>query len=154
MKKLLLLASIFALLSLSVGAQGLFRPIPKDLFTANKSVLKAVETPSVWLWRISAEVTAVELIYNKETKQFDSQPLSSAGPAIGYKHFTELPDGSPYCDFGVSLACLLGTDITQVVPANIKGALLINAFQYLNVGVDYGFGNKAFGILIGASINF
>jgi hypothetical protein len=153
MKKLITIL-FFALLAITVNAQSLFKPVPKDLFTQNKGVLKAPLNASVWLWRISAEVTAVELNWNKDTKQFDSQPLSSAGPAIGYRHFTALNYGTPYNDFGVNLAILLGTDITHISPAAIKIALLINALQYINVGADWNFGNNKPGILIGASINF
>jgi hypothetical protein len=152
--KTMMLILILGLFGASAGAQSIFKPVPNNLFAVQEKGLKATETPSVWLWRFSAEITAVELIYNKETKQFDSQPLSSAGPAIGYRHYTSLPDGSPYNDFGVNFAALIGTDITHITPASIKAALFINAFQYLNVGVDYSIGSKTFGILLGASVNF
>jgi hypothetical protein len=152
MKKLITIL-LFATLAVSLNAQSLFKPVPKDLFTQNKAVLNATQNASVWLWRISANVTAVELNWNKETKQFDSQPLSSAGPAIGYRHFTQA-NGLPYNDFGLNLAVLLGTDITHISPASVKVALIINALQYINVGADWNFGNNKPGILIGASINF
>lgn len=151
----ILLIGLLSSIGLATNAQvNIFKPVPKNLFTVNKSALNTTQNTSVWLWRLSANVTAVELVYNKTTKQFDSQALSSAGPAIGYRHYSALPDGSPYNDFGVNLAILLGTDIEHITPANIKPALLINAFQFVNVGIDYGIGSKTFGILLGASINF
>ena len=153
MKKLIVIL-LFAFLVIAVNAQPIFKPVPKDLFTSQLKSLKTPQIASQWLWRFSADITAVELIYNKTTKQFDSQPLSSAGPTIGYRHYTALQDGSPYNDFGVNFAALIGTDITHISPASIKAALFINAFQYLNVGVDYSFGGKTFGILLGASVNF
>lgn len=155
MKRLLIVISLFAFFAVSCAAQGLFRPVDKSIFalTADKG-LKATATPSVWIWRISGNIVATELVYNKVTKQFDSAPLSAVGPGIGYKHMTLLSDGSIYNDFGVNFLALLGTDIEHITPASIKAALTINAFQFVNIGVDYSFGGKTFGILIGASVTF
>ena len=141
MKKLIIILFL-ALFTTSSFAQGLFRPIDKNMFKTDASSLKSSPLASVWLWRFSAAVTAEELVWNKTTKQFDSAPLSSVGPAIGYRHFVPLADGTPYNDFGVNLAALLGTDINQINPASIKVALLINAFQFVNIGVDYSFSGK------------
>jgi hypothetical protein len=154
MKKLFLITILLASVLISSFGQGLFRPVPQNLFKTDGWAINKEVKPSVWLWRLSANITAVELIYNKTTKQFDSQALSSAGPAIGFRHYVADSNGLPYNDFGVNLAVLLGTDIEHVTPANIKAALLINAFQFVNVGVDYGIGSKTFGILLGASVNF
>lgn len=153
MKKLITIL-FFALFAIAVSAQSIFKPLPVDLFTANKTALKATQNASIWLWRISGNIVATELTYNKVTKQFDSAPLSAVGPGIGYKHFTELSDGSIYNDFGVNFLALLGTDIEHITPASIKAALTINAFNFINLGVDYSFGGKTFGILLGASVNF
>jgi hypothetical protein len=153
MKKIIVLL-FFVAFTVSAFAQSAFKPVPKNLFVLDASSLKSVPVTSIWLWRFSAEVTAVELTWNKTSKQFDSSPLSSVGPAIGYRHFVPLADGTPYNDFGVNIAALLGTDINQINPASIKLALLINAFQFVNVGVDYSFSGKTVGILLGASINF
>jgi hypothetical protein len=151
MKKLLIALSLLLTVTLC-QAQSIWQPVPSTLFKAKSAPFGVVATPGTWLWRFSAEVTAEELTWNKTTKQFDSAPLSSVGPAIGYRHFVPLADGTPYNDFGISLAALLGTDINQINPATIKLALLINAFQFVNIGVDTNF--KTVGILLGASINF
>ena len=150
MKKLLLIFC-FVALAMITSAQSIFKPVPEDLF-ANKASLTASQ--SAWLWRLSVDVSAIEYTYDKETKSFDSYPLSSAGPAIGFRHYTQLPDGSPYNDYGINLAILLGTDITKISPAQIKAALLFNAFEFVNVGVSYNFVNRSPGILLGGSINF
>jgi hypothetical protein len=154
MKKLLIILFL-AVSTIIVQAQiSLFKPVPKNLFQTVNSNQKVSQTPSVWLWRFSAMVTATELTYDKTSKQFLSAPLSSVGPAIGYKHYTALADNSPYNDWGINFAALIGTDINSIDPASIKAALLLNCFQFVNIGCDYSFGGKTFGILIGANLAF
>ena len=118
MKKLLLLFA-FVVLTITINAQSILRPVPKDLFKATVTTNYLLQTPQItqlWLWRLSAAVTATELTYNKTTKRFDSNALSSVGPAIGYRHFTQLADGTPYNDVGINLALLIGMDIEKVDP--------------------------------------
>jgi hypothetical protein len=154
MKKILTIIFLAAF-TLSVSAQSIFKPVPGTLFKQDASSLKSLTNASTWLWRFSAMVTATELQYDKATKQFVSAPLSSVGPAIGYRHFTALPDGTPFNDWGINAAILLGTDLEHIDPARIKAALLINAFSFVNVGACYTFGGtNHFGILLGASISF
>lgn len=156
MKKLITLIFL-ASLTFALNAQSIWRPLDKSIFKVKVSTdktLKVSETPSLWLWRISANIVATELIYNKAIKQFESSPLSAVGPGIGYKHMVLLSDGSIYNDFGVNFLALLGTDIEHITPASIKAAVTINAFNFVNVGCDYSFGGKKFGILIGAAVNF
>ena len=157
MKKLILLIVLIDLLAVNGNAQSIWRPLDKSDFKTNMTVdksLKVSQTSPIWVWRISGNIVATELVYNKTTKQFDSAPLSAVGPGIGYKHMTLLSDGSIYNDFGVNFLALFGTDIEHITPASIKAALTVNAFQFVNLGVDYSFGAKTFGILIGASVNF
>jgi hypothetical protein len=151
MKKLIVIL-LFAVFTASGFAQSIFKPVPSNLFSHNLTASNVTQNASTWFWRFSAEVTAEELTWNKTTKQFDSAPLSSVGPAIGYRHFVPLADGTPYNDFGVNLALLLGTDINTIDPATLKVALMVNAFKFVNLGVDTNF--KTVGILLGASINF
>jgi hypothetical protein len=92
------------------------------------------------------------MTWDKSTKQFNSVPLSGMGPGIGFHHFTELQDGSPYNDWGVNFLVLIGTDIEHVTPANLKAALTVNAFDIFNIGVDTNF--KTVGILFGVSVSF
>jgi hypothetical protein len=155
MKKLIILFS-FLFAFASMNAQSIWRPLDKSVFKTKITTDKTVsvsQTPSLWLWRISANVIATELVYNKVSKQFDSAPLSGVGPGIGYKHMTLLADGSIYNDFGVNFVALVGTDLSHITPASIKPALTINAFNFVNVGIDL-INFKTVGILIGASVTF
>jgi hypothetical protein len=153
MKRLLIIIS-FILLASVLTAQhvGLFRPVPQTLFQSSPGVLNASQNSSVWLWRLNANLIADELVWDKSTKQFNSIPLSAVGPGIGYHHFVELDNGAPYNDWGVNFLILIGTNIEQITPANLKAAFTINAFNIANIGVDTNF--KTFGILFGVSVNF
>jgi hypothetical protein len=152
MKKLLIILTLF-LITIAAQAQSIWKPVQPCIFSP--TALKASGTNSIWLWRLSAVVVADELTYNKVTKSFDSTPLSSLGPAIGYRHFTKLSDGSPYNDFGINAAVLLGTDINHISTASMKAAIIVNAFKFINIGGAYTFNvTNHFSILLGASINF
>jgi hypothetical protein len=154
MKKLILVLCFLMVSLVGFSQVSLWKPIPKDLFYSTKYAKLGEATPSIWLWRFSALLTATELTWDKSSNQFVSAPLSSVGPAIGYKHFTQLADGTPYTDFGINVAALFGTDINQVNPAVVKLAVTVNALKFVNIGFDYGLTNNTFGILLGASVNF
>jgi hypothetical protein len=154
MKKLLLILT-FAVLTIAMNAQiSLFKPVPKDLFkTLNLKVSKANLVNTKILIRFDAQLVGNELTYNKVTKQLDSNPLSGVGPGIGIRHYYQAPDGSAASDWGVSLAILLGMDLQHITPASIKPALTVNAFNFVNVGIDL-INFKQIGYIIGAQVNF
>ncbi len=155
MKKILLVLSLVALM-VTVNAQiksvPLFKPVPQDLFTADQYGLKSLENASIWMLRPSIQVTAIQLTWNKETKSFDSSPLSSIGAGISYQHYIEV-DEQPFNNFGVNAFVLLGTDISQVSPASLGIATTIN-YSVVNAGVGYNFGNKVPFILTGITLKY
>ena len=161
MKKLIILFLLTVFSVTMINAQSIWKPVPKDLFTSKivpgKLQANGIEA-SKWLWRLSAQVTADELIYNKTEKQLTSSPLSSVGPAIGFRHYVALSDGTPYANYGFSAAVLLGTNINQIDPAKIKIALCVNAFNYINFGGAYTLNVPSYlspwSILVGASVYF
>jgi len=166
MRRLLMLL-ILVLGSLNVFSQaspfqGFFKPIPKDLFkNYNKyqyTYLKGVTdstSKGVWLFRFDAEITAVQLSYNKTDKTWISSPLSSVGPGIGYKHYTNL-DGTPYNDFGINAIVLLGYNWSELPSskASVSTVCTVNFLEYINIGGGYDWGNKAPVILLGATVKF
>jgi hypothetical protein len=153
MKKIAVIL-MFLGFALAVNAQSMWKPVPKTLFTELKGTVQAAPVSSVWLWRFNATLVADELVWDKTTKQFDSSPLSGVGPGIGIRHYYLAPDGTPASDWGVSFVALLGTDINNLSPADFKPVITVNAFNFLNVGVDYGVKAKTFGILFGAQVSF
>lgn len=155
MKKIILLFALIALFATGnaqIKSVPLFKPVPQDLFTADQYDLKSLENASIWMLRPSIQITAVQLIWNKETKSFDSSPLSSIGAGISYQHYIEVNE-KPFNNFGVNAFVLLGTDITEVSPASLGIATTIN-YSIINAGVGYNFGNKAPFLLTGVTLKY
>jgi hypothetical protein len=146
MKKIFLVACLL-FISLGVFSQGFFKPVSKDLFA-----LKAGETTptSVWLFRPSVELTAMQFTL---TKPVQVESLTSLGAGVSYQHFVEV-DGLPYNNFGVNALLLFNQDIGGVEPSSLGVAITVNALQYVNVGAGYSFGVKKFCILTGIVIHF
>lgn len=153
MKKAILLIGIILISITTFGQKvSIFKPVPKDLFTREITIDRTLQGD--FLWRFSAQITGTELLYNKELKQFESHPLSSAGPAIGYRHYLIGTDGLPTTNWGVNAALLLGMDINNVDPASIKLAVTADVFK-LAFGIAYTFNQvNHFGILFGTNIVF
>jgi hypothetical protein len=155
MKKIILLFALVALFATGnaqIKSVPLFKPVPQDLFASNEYGLKSLENASVWMLRPSIQVTAVQLVWNKETKSFDSSPLSSIGAGISYQHYIEV-DEQPFNNFGVNAFLLLGTDISKVSPASLGIATTVN-YSIVNVGVGYNFANKVPFILTGVTLKY
>lgn len=160
MKKLIVVCMLMMASIVAINAQskwdGFFKPVENDLFT-NPDVMtfRGIDDPAagVWLFKFDAQITAVQLLWDKENKKFLASPLSSAGPGIGYRHYVQY-NGEPYCNFGVNLLCLIGYDWTEISTANLSLAGTITFLDYINVGGGYSFTEKAPLILMGAIVKF
>jgi hypothetical protein len=153
MKKAILLFILCGLFA-TVNAQvKFFNPVPDNLFKEPVSGAKAIENPSVWLFRPVATVTAIQLNWNKATKSFDATALSSAGLGVSYAHFIE-SNGLPYNNFSVNALLLLGASLETPEPASVSLALTGSFMNFISVGGLYNFGSKSFGILTGVAIKF
>jgi hypothetical protein len=143
--------------------KGFFKPVEKDLFTnPNVMTLRGITdtTKGVWLFKFDAEITAIQLWYNKDNKKWESIPFSSVGPGIGYRHYIQY-NGEPYCNFGVNALALIEYDWinpsateneTGKVPVSLVGT--VTFLDFVNVGGGYNFGSKAPLILMGAIVKF
>ena len=143
MRKLLIAFTLF-LAVLSASGQGLFKPVPSDLFKGDKA-----PGSSVWLFRPVVQLTGMQFTL---VKPVQVSSLSSLGTGISYTHFIE-QNGEPYANFGVNGMLLFSQDLAGVEPASMGLALTISALQYVNAGVGYMFGGDFF-ILTGVSFNF
>lgn len=149
MKKLLI-TIIFVTITFGLFGQSIFKPVPKNLFQTGDKALQN----GAFLWRFSAQLTATEFQWDKASKGFISLPLSSVGPAIGFRHFVPLADGTPFNNWGVNASLLMGVDINAAQPASVKLAITADLFK-LNVGFAYTFtGENHYGFLFGTSIAF
>jgi hypothetical protein len=152
MKKLIviLFLAIFCIAGFSqTSKNSFFKPVSKGLFGAPGA--KAVN-PSVWLLRPTVEISAVQLIWNNETKQFDSRAFSSTGLGIGYQHYIEV-DGVPYNNYGFNALLLFGAS-TDTGPASMSLAATVSALKFVNIGVGYNFAQKSVLLLTGVTYNF
>jgi len=131
---------------------GFFKPVEQNLF-AMESNSRDKAVTNVWLIRPAIAVTAIQLNWNKDTKQMDASALSSAGMGIGYQHFVEV-NGSPYNNYGFNALLLLGGNIDGTTPASMSLAVTGSLFQFVNIGGLYNFSTKTFGILTGVTIKF
>jgi hypothetical protein len=149
----ILLIGILLSCGLIVTAQpknAFFKPVSKDMFKTETGAKTVV--PSIWLLRPSFQITAVQLTWNKETKGFDSSPLSSVGAGVSYQHYVEA-NGTPFNNYGFNVLVLLGTDITKITPASLSVAGTFN-MSVINLGVGYNIGNKVPFILTGVKLDF
>lgn len=150
MKKLIIL-SFLACLTLAGTSQGFFKPVNRNMFVNSKTGLRTLEITQKWEIRPAITITAVQLNWNKLTKQFDASAFNQAGLGIGYQHFIELPDGSPFNNYGLNAILLLGVQESE---PGISFALTGSFLQYVNIGGLYSFTNKSFGILTGVNLKF
>jgi len=152
MKKFLI---ITLLLTFFIGAsaqqpfKGFFKPVSPELTVKTRDV----ENPSVWLFRPAIEISALQLMYNKDLKQFDASSLTSAGLGISFAHFIN-NEGQPYSNYGFNLLCLFDTQINSVTETGISLAGTVSAFELISVGAGYNFGVKKFLLLTGITYNF
>lgn len=147
MKKLILLLLVIVS-TVTISAQGFFKPIPKDLFTAEPTADRTFKGTSIWLVRPAVTVTAIQWNWDKEAKQFNPTAFNSTGLGIGYQHFVPVSatDPTPYSNYGANILLLLGGDIS--------GAVTFTGLGIINLGVLYNFTLKQPGILLGIQMRF
>lgn len=129
MKKLILVAALLVV-TLTAFSQSLWKPVPKDLFTAADRTFRGT---SIWLPRWTAGVSASQLNYNKVTKKMEPVSFSKIGIGFSWAHYIE-SDGLPYNNFSVNAFLFLPTLNTDNI---ISLAVTISALQYLQIGFDF-----------------
>ncbi len=132
---------------------GFFKPVDKNLL-AVKSRMGALEAPSVWLFRPTVEISAMQLIPSAvEGKIFEVSSFQSVGMGVSYQHFIE-NSGSPYNNYGFNLLVLFDAIPRETTDLNLSLAGTVSALQYMNFGVGYNFGMKKPFLLTGLTYNF
>jgi hypothetical protein len=146
MKKVVLIG-IFAILAISANAQGLFKPVPSNLFAQNLKGLNATQTTSMWIPRISAGIIADQWIV--VDKKIQHSAFSKVGLGLSYAHFIQ-SEGLPYNDYSFNGFLFFPTDGTTKPTL----ALTVSALKYIQVGIDYDFGVQKVGLLTGITYTF
>jgi hypothetical protein len=154
MKKIIVLLGFLMMVGICQAQVRFFKPVPKDLFKSG-TLLKAGETinpTSVWIIRPAVELSAVQLTWNKTTKEFDSQAFSSTGLGVGFQHYVQV-NGEPYNNFGFNALLLFVANMTEQT-ASMALVGTVTALKFVNVGAGYNFGTKTVLILTGITYNF
>lgn len=145
MKRLLIILTL-AILTLTVSAQGFFKPVSNDIFPTGVD-RAAVST---WLVRPYFNITAMKIDFGETTT---IEPFSSLGTGVTYGLFKEV-NGEPYQVFAANLAVLFGTEITETTPLELSIAATVTGWQYISAGIGYDFTNKNVFLLTAFTFNF
>jgi len=132
MKRLILVLTLL-IFTLSAFSQSVWKPVPRDLFTAEPTADRTDKGSSIWLPRWTAGVSASQLNYNKVTKKLEPAAFSKIGIGFSWAHYTE-SDGLPYNNFSVNAFLFLPTLNTDNI---ISLAVTVSALQYLQIGFDF-----------------
>ena len=151
MKKLIVLLFFIGICATG-NSQGLFKPVPKDLFSSGKIALEVGEKPSAWILRLNTGVIGTSYGRNKETKEMEMIPLDAIGFGIAYLHYKDA-DGIPFNDFGFNALLLQNTQIPGM-GLGIYGTYNTGAIGLLNLGTHYDFPTKRFLLDTGLTFHF
>ena len=152
--KIILFALVLSGIGIAANAQswqGFFKPV--SINPQAKAMSERAGPTSVWLFRPTVEISAVQLVWNKTSKQFDATSLNSAGLGIGYQHFID-NEGVPYNNYGFNGLILFDIIPTETTSMSISGAVTVSVFQFVNAGVGFNFGLKTPFLLTGATVKF
>ena len=149
MKKLLIVLLLACTIVL-MYSQGLFRPVPDNLFTNSEDGVRTVVLTHAWIPRISASVIANQFTYNKETKNLDMSSFSKVGLGISYAHFIPI-DELPYNNY--SLNAFIFFPVVEP-ESGLALAVTISTLKFINVGIGYDTGVKKMFALTGVQYSF
>ena len=121
---------------------GFFRPVDKSLFNISSAREGQGQGQSVWLFRPTVEITALQLIPSAAPgKMFDVSSFQSVGMGLSYQHFISV-DGLPYNNYGFSFLLLFDAIPRETVALNISPTVTVSALKIMNFGAGYHFGLK------------
>lgn len=149
MKKILF---VITALLISVGVFGqvgnLLKPIDNVLKVSDVRGIKSLTNE--YALRLNVGVTATQSTYNKETKTFETNPLTAVGFGLGYQHYVAQTDGTLFNNFGANLLLLVPTGTGN----NGVGVGLFGNVSIFQVGVDYNFMLKKVSLDTGVTLKF
>ena len=152
MKKLIFLLAFIAF-GIVASAQspwaGFFKPVPYYATLKKGTGNNAYE----FKFRPTAEMTAVQVLYDKDTKKWNSSALQSAGIGLGLKHYVVGKDG-PVVNYGFNALVMLDASPVEDKGAGFGLALTMNVPNFVNFGGGYNFTFKMPYFLLGAIYNF
>lgn len=151
--KILVFALLLSGMGLTVGAQGRWDGFLKPV-SSNAQFLKGPGEKSYeFKFRPAAEMTAVQILYDKETKLWTSSTFHSAGLGLGLQHYVEGTEG-PVNNYGFNALLMLDATPTEDKGAGFGVAATMNIPHFVTFGGGYNFTFKKPYVLLGAVYNF
>ena len=153
MKKLAVLMIVMSFSVMTFGQSkwnGFFKPVTYDTPVFRNRDLN--QPASVWLFRPTVSLTALQFTWDKEAKAFQSTPFSSVGMGIGYQHYVDV-NNEPYNNFGLNALVLMNQSTTDD-PVTASLVVTVTALRFISVGTGYDLGRKVVFLLTGVSYSF
>ena len=157
MKKLAVLMIVLSFSVMTFGQSkwnGFFKPVTYDTprFREMREYSRGEFDMSIWLFRPTVSLTALQFTWDKEAKAFQSTPFSSVGMGIGYQHYIDV-DNEPYNNFGLNALVLMNQSTTDD-PVTASLVVTVTALRFISVGTGYDLGRKVVFLLTGVSYSF
>lgn len=133
-----LLLSGISTISVAQGHNRLFAPVENDFLLKMKANGTAVSNNTAWLPRIAAGMSAAQMYYDKESKNWTTSSLNAVCFGYGFQHFIQAND-KPYNDYGFNILVLLDIKPTETTYTAFSTAATVSALEYLNFGGGYNF---------------
>ena len=127
----------FVFLAILLSGQGLFKPVPANLFSQDKYTLNATVSTSQWIPRIEVGLTGVSYELNSS---LNPVPLSAVCFGFSWLHYKNV-DNLPFNDFGINVMFLQDTQ-TKGTGIGFYGTYntgLSGNNTLLNIGTHYDF---------------
>ncbi|TSA51967.1 MAG: hypothetical protein D4R45_07705 [Planctomycetaceae bacterium] len=142
---------LFLFISIGVSAQGHFSQFFKKTNGTSVATLRTEGDKSFeWYVKPTAQLTAMNLNYNPDTKVMEATSFSAAGIGIGYQHYIEY-NGALVNNYGINALFIINGANEE---AGYGVAATVNALGFVNIGGGRDFTNKRWLILLGGSWNF
>jgi hypothetical protein len=150
MKKLIFII-ILAAFSVSLSSQGLFKPVPSNLFPKDLSGSKVLKNEFKFIPRINVGVMGTSYGKNAEGV-LEVTPLSALGFGLGLLRYRDV-EGVPFNDIGINLMYLQNTQ-TPGSGVGIYGTYNTGQVGLFNLGTHYDFGVDRLFVDVGLSFHY
>jgi len=152
--RILIIGLIISGIGITTSAQGIWSQFGKKTNGAEVNLMKSIagEKELEWFIKPAAQLTALNLNYDKTTRMFTASPFSAAGIGAGVQHYV-VQDGKRVNNFGVN-ALLMVNGAPENDKAGFGVAATINALGFVNIGGGRDFTNQKWLLLLGGSWSF
>lgn len=151
--KTIALLIMFSAISVGAYAQdGWFSQFNKKTKGTKTELLKGEgDTFRKFYVKPAASLSAINLVYNSETKKWGGSPFTAGGVGGGIQHYTE-HNGALVNDYGLNALFIINMED----PTNVGfgAAATVNFIGFVDVGGGRDFTNKQWLVLFGANWTF